>query len=104
MFWLRMLFGVNNRRRLLIWDAFCAHLTDGVKKAVKTTFNSDLCVIPSGCTSKLQPADVSWNRSFKARIAELYDEWVFSGPIELTRYGNRKCPSKVLLLRWIMEA
>ena len=61
-------------------------------------------VVWEPCTSKLQPADVSWNRPFKVRIAELYDEWVFSGPIELTRYGNRKCPSKVLLLRWIMEA
>lgn len=104
-FWLSKLYGINNRRRrLLIWDAFHAHITDNVKNSVKTLYNSDLCVIPGGCTSKLRPADVSWNRPFKAKISELYDEWLFSGPVEKTKYGNRKCLSKPVLLQWIKEA
>ena len=45
-------------------------------------YNSDLCVIPRGCTSKLQPADVSWNKPFKSHLSEMYDEWLFSGPVE----------------------
>ena len=73
-FWLQKLYGVNNQnRRMLVWDAFRAHITAPVKALVKTTYNSDMCCIPGGCTSKLQPADVSWNRPFKMKVAELYD-------------------------------
>lgn len=104
-FWLKQLYGVNNqRRRLLVWDAFRAHITQRVKDLVKVKHNSDMAVIPGGCTCKLQPADVSWNRPFKAKLAELYDEWIFNGPIERTRAGNRKAPPKALLLKWIKDA
>jgi len=104
-FWLSKLYGVNNqRRRLLVWDAFRGHLTPSIKTSVKTTYNTDMAVIPGGCTSKLQPADVSWNRPFKAKLSELYDEWLFSGTVEETRFGNRKAPPKPLLLRWVKEA
>jgi hypothetical protein len=86
-FWLSRLYGRNNsRRRLLVWDAFLAHKTENIKTAVKTIYNSDMCVIPGGCTSKLQPADVSWNKPFKNKISELYDEWLFRQPV--TETGN----------------
>ena len=104
-FWLQKLWGMNNRRRrLLVWDAFRGHITSSVKEVVKSLYNTDMCVIPGGCTSKLQPADVSWNRPFKAKLSELYDEWLFSGVIEKTPKGNRRPPPKALLLRWIKAA
>lgn len=105
MYWLSKLYGVNNRRRrLLVWDAFRAHITSKVKGLVRQRYNSDMAVIPGGCTCKLQPADVSWNRPFKAKLAELFDEWIFSGPVDKTRLGNRRPPPKTLLLQWIKEA
>ena len=59
-FWLNKLWGIKNqRKRMLVWDLFRGHLTESVKHQVRTLHNSDLCVIPGGCTSKLQPADVS---------------------------------------------
>jgi hypothetical protein len=67
-------------------------------------YNSDLCVIPGGCTSKLQPADVSWNKPFKSHLSEMYDEWLFSGPVEKTKGGNRRAPSKSLILKWIKQS
>lgn len=104
-FWLKRIWGVNNqRRRLLIWDSFRGHLTPDVKQFLRMKYNSDLAVIPGGCTSKLQPADVSWNKPFKERVAELYDEWLFSGPVEKTKSGNRRAPSKQLMLTWIKQA
>ena len=104
-FWLSKLWGRNNqRRRILVWDAFRAHLTPGVKRSVNTTYNTDMCVIPGGCTSKLQPADVPWNRPFKIKLQELYDQWLFDGPAEYTAHGNRQSPSKALMLQWIKEA
>lgn len=59
-FWLKKIWGVNNTdKRLLMWDSFRGHLTEDVKKLVRQKYNTDICVIPGGCTCKLQPADVS---------------------------------------------
>jgi hypothetical protein len=60
--------------------------------------------IPGGCTGILQPADVSWNRPFKAHIQESYDEWLFSGERSFTPKGNRRAPPLSTFLRWIKEA
>lgn len=75
-----------------------------MKRQVRTVHNSDLCVIPGGCTSKLQPADVSWNRPFKSKLAELYNEWIFNRPVEKTKFGNHHAPNRALVLRWIKQA
>ena len=105
MYWLAKIWGRNNHiRRLLVWDSFRAHITPRVKQAVRSTFNSDMAVIPGGCTSKLQPADVSWNKPFKSKMAELYDQWVFSGEVTLTRGGNRQPPTMKLFLKWVKLA
>ncbi|KAL5006371.1 hypothetical protein ScPMuIL_015177 [Solemya velum] len=56
--WLKVIWRRNSsNRRLLIWDAFSAHKTDKIKEKVGVTYNSDMAVIPGGCTSKLQPCD-----------------------------------------------
>ena len=95
----------NQRRRLLVWDAFRGHLTSKVKESVRTKYNTNLSVIPGGCTSKSQPADVSWiSLLIKLQISEFYDEWVFSGPVDKTKSGNRHAPSKKLLLSWIKQS
>ena len=104
-FWLKRIWGLNNqKRRFLVWDAFRAHITPSIKESVRMKYNSDLCVIPGGCTSKLQPADVSWNKLFKSHLSEMYDEWLFSGPVEKTKGGNRRAPSKSLILKWIKQS
>lgn len=101
-FWLKRVWGMNNQwRHFLVWDAFRAHLTPSVKESVRMKYNSDLCVIPGGCTSKLQPADVSWKQPFKSHITEMYDEWLFN---EKTKGGNRRAPSKIVMLKWIKQA
>lgn len=103
--WLAKIWGVNNKqRRLLVWDTFRGHTTEEVKAKVRGQYNSDLLFVPPGCTGWLQPADVSWNAPFKKHLAELYDEWQFSAPKELTRFGNPKPPSKPTLLKWIKTA
>lgn len=91
-FWLKRVWGLNNqKRRLLVWDAFRAHITPRVKESVRMKYNSDMAVIPGGCTSKLQSADVSWNRPFlKSYLSEMYDEWLFNGPVERTKGVNRR--------------
>ena len=34
----------------------------------------------------------------------MYDEWLFSGPVEKTKGGNRRAPSKSLILKWIKQS
>ena len=75
-----------------------------VKKYVKEECNTDMAVIPPGCTSKLQPCDVSWNRPMKEAFRESYDAWLVDGPVDLTRHGNRRAPDRSTLLGWIKEA
>ena len=52
---------------LFMWDAFRAHMIARITGRIWQEYNSDMAVIPGGCTSKLQPADLSWNK-------ELYNE------------------------------
>ena len=93
--WARTIWGRNNmEKRLLVWDTFRGHMTEKVKDVVRKTCNTDMAYIPGGCTSKLQPADVCWNRPFKTHFAEKYDEWFFSGEVSLTKAGNRRPPIK----------
>ena len=59
-------------RRLLSWDFFECHMMDSVKEAVKTS-NSDLVIVPGGCTKYIQAPDVWWNKPFKEFIGTKYD-------------------------------
>lgn len=52
----------KNRPSLLFLDSFGAHLTVKVKDAFEK-FNTTVIVIPGGCTSILQPLDVSINKA-----------------------------------------
>jgi len=49
---------------LLVWDQFRAHLCDSVKQKLYRKKTRQV-VIPGGCTSVLQPLDVSLNKPFK---------------------------------------
>ena len=97
--WLNRIWGRNNQqRRLLVWDTFRGHTTNKVKELLRGEFNTDVVHIPGGCTSKLQPADVSWNKPFKNTLQECYDEWLFSGEKTYTAKGNTRAPTTALLL------
>ena len=91
-------------KRLLVWDAFSGHITKAVKEEVRVKYNTDMAVIPPGCTSKLQPCDVSWNSPFKDTFRDLYDEWLVNGVKEMMRQRNRKPVPKSAVLKWIKTA
>ena len=66
--------------------------------------NMDMCLIPGGLTTQLQPADVSWNKLFKTAYQELYNEWMASGRKHYTSVGNVKPPDKLLCLEWVKKS
>lgn len=79
-------------------------MTDGVRTVVKTATNSDMSIIPGGLTGHIQPADLCWNKPFKARYKELYREWTAEGEKSYTRAGNIRAPSKLQCLEWVKKA
>jgi transposase-like protein len=91
-------------RRLLVWDAYKCHMMDSVKSMAKRGCNSDIVFIPGGLTKHLQPADVSWNKPFKAAYKRLYDDWMANGEKSYTAAGNVRAPSKVLALEWVKKS
>lgn len=58
---------LSNPKSLLVLDSFSAHIVDSVKRRFREK-NTDIAVIPGGLTSRLQPLDVSVNKSFKAKV------------------------------------
>ena len=105
--WLRMLWGgvaATRERRLLVWDDFRAHKTDRVKTCANDVCNTDLVIVPAGCTSLLQAPDLSWNKPFKAKYEELYNEWSISGEKSYTAAGNMRPPCRKDCVRWVKAA
>lgn len=98
--WGKLSFG----RRLLVWDAYKCHSMPSVKGVIERGTNTDISVIPGGLTSKIQPADVSWNKPFKAAYKEKYNKWMVEGEKTYTAAGNVRAPSKLLCLQWVKES
>jgi hypothetical protein len=57
----------SNPQSLLVLDSFSAHIVDSVKKRFSEK-NTNIAVISGGLTFRLQPLDVSVNKSFKAKV------------------------------------
>ena len=57
------------------FDAFSAHKTDEIQgKLIEK--NTDILMIPPGCTSKCQPMDVCVNKPFKAILQKCWVQYV----------------------------
>ena len=58
---------------LLIADVHHAQTTEGVKELLLQC-NTDLVLVPPGCTSLVQPIDVVFNKPFKSAVKKLATE------------------------------
>jgi hypothetical protein len=93
----------SNPRSLLVLDSFSAHKTDSLKQRYNER-NTDIAIIPGGLTSRLQPLDVSLNKSFKAKVRHAYNQWMDEAIKEYTPSGKIKRPSYSLVANWVKEA
>ncbi|CAI7837100.1 unnamed protein product [Closterium sp. NIES-53] len=88
-------------------DGVIEWLDGAVKPYINPKFGLNLvpAVIPAGCTSEIQPLDIAVNRSFKAAVRQLYQEWFEREGVDtLTKKGNIKKPPVELTLKWISTA
>uniref|UniRef100_U9UYM1 HTH CENPB-type domain-containing protein n=1 Tax=Rhizophagus irregularis (strain DAOM 181602 / DAOM 197198 / MUCL 43194) TaxID=747089 RepID=U9UYM1_RHIID len=85
----------GNSRSLLVLDSFRGHIVSSVKNRLVEK-NTNIAVIPGGCTSKLQPLDVAINKSFKAKMSSTIHT--------LTPAGRIKKPSYSTVATWVKES
>ncbi|CAI7777890.1 unnamed protein product [Closterium sp. NIES-53] len=94
----------NARRAKLVLDSYRGHITQAMLQAYRT-HSITPAVIPAGCTSQIQPLDVSINRCFKAALRARYARWFMLEGIHLkTKAGNLRRPPHPVVLQWIAEA
>lgn len=91
-------------RSLIVLDSFRGHLTDKVKRAFKKG-NSVMAVIPGGCTSKIQPLDVSINKPFKGILRKQWNSFMRDSAKEARDAGAKvKAATKETVVSWLETA
>ena len=63
----------------------------------------DPIVIPGGANGHIQVADVSWNKSIKYQLREMYDRWMDERPHTRTKEGNMRGLPLKLAVHWILK-
>ena len=89
--------------RLLVWDTYKCHMTNGVKEALRQT-SVDAALVHGGCTKYTQAPDVSWNKPFKNLCQIAYDDWMAETEHEITPAGRIKAPSRRSCVERILAA
>ena len=80
-----------------------AQQTDGVKALLKKK-NTELVNVPLGCTSRVQPLDVSFNKPFKDVVRQQFEKHLEEN---LQWYTERKISAserRVLFTKWVGKA
>ena len=100
----------NRERCLLVMDSFRCHIMDTVKKSVRKA-NAETAIIPGGCTSVLQPLDVSVNKPFKGWLRASWSNYIRGDAerVENAKKGGDmlakiRPPSKQLIVDWVASA
>ena len=91
------------RKRLLAWDSCEAHMTDKVKRKLVNA-KVESVIVPGGCTKYIQGPDLVWNKPFKARIQESYDDWLANAKHRFTPAGNVKPLPRRLVVEWVLKS
>ena len=60
---------------LLYLDSFRVHMMGSVVSAIQA-IGVEVEFIPPGCTGLVQPVDVGYNKSFKAKVKDQYMNWL----------------------------
>ena len=65
--------------------------------------NVDSVIVSGGCTKYIQVSDVCLNKPFKARVTELYDQWLSECIQQFTEGENMKPRSMKITIKWVLD-
>jgi DDE superfamily endonuclease len=82
----------SNKVTYLILDECCSQWTVAVRNAF-VDCNTQVDLIPAGCTSKLQPMDVGMNTPFKGYVSNNFTDWLI--------VNRNKKPTRQDVAAWI---
>lgn len=82
----------------LLMDSFGSHKRDDVLDTLRKTCKTYVIVIPPKTTSFLQPMDVGVNAQFKAKLRDVWNDWLENTPPEFTKTGKKYSFMKCLII------
>ncbi|CAB5321968.1 unnamed protein product [Rhizophagus irregularis] len=65
--------------------------------------NTNIAMISSSCTSKLQPLNIAINKNFKSKVKDRYNNWMISNIHAFTPAGKIKRPFYLTVTIWVKE-
>ena len=77
------------QKRLLAWDSFEADITDELKRKL-TTGKTEPLTVPEYFTKYMLAPDLVWNKPYKAKIQEFYNDLLPNGVDEYTTASKMK--------------
>ena len=96
--------GLPDHDSLLTLYSFKRHTTDEIKEKMEE-HGMTYCIIPGGCTSKLQPLDVSANNPFKQMLKGSWANYIHTEVNEIEEQTAKvKTASKQQVLDWMVSA
>ena len=89
--------------KILTMDMHRAQQTDDVKTLL-AKHKTSVVTIPAGCTSRIQPLDVSLNKPFKSGIRLQVEQHMHANLKQYTEGGINASARRVLMTKWIANA
>ena len=94
----------GGKKSLLVMDTFSAHCSDEIMNLL-SKHHSSVALIPGGCTSKLQPPDVSLNKPFKQVCRQEFQTYCRSQLATMSSSADcLKTASKQEICQWAVKA
>ena len=89
---------------LLLFDMHRSYIVPTTLDKIKK--ESKVAIIPSGLTSKVQPLDLTVNRSFKSKLRKKWEDWIINdyNNIKHTKSGNMKAADWDTIFEWIVSS
>ena len=101
--WLQCVFKSQAERRILVVDSYKSHKSEESIEIAKRRCNSEVIIIPGGCTSIIQPMDKCINKPFKTYMRQEWQEWMREDR-PTTKAGNLKQPTRQNIVNWVSKA
>ena len=92
----------NSSGKILIAAVHCSQSTDKVKCILKK--KTDLIKVPTGCTSRVHPLNVVFNKPLKDRIRRLFKQHIDENLVNYTEGKITASQRRVLITKWVSAA